>query len=60
MNVVIGYAKGKQVLKLQANKTKLSKEGEEDGREEVNNALERWYLEKKRHNNKDHDHRHEQ
>jgi hypothetical protein len=45
---------------LQENKTKLSKEGEEEGREEENNPLERWYLEKKRRNNKDHNHRYKQ
>jgi len=48
MNVAMRSAKGKRVLKLQANKTKLSKEGEEEGGEETNNLLERWCLEKRR------------
>jgi hypothetical protein len=60
MNVVAGSVKGKRVLRLQANKTRLSKEGEEEGREEEKNPLERRYLEKKRQNNKDRNHRYKQ
>ncbi len=60
MNATARFAKGKQVLRLQANKTRLLEEGEKEGREEENNPLERWYLEKNRHNNKDHNHRYKQ
>jgi hypothetical protein len=38
----------------------LSKEGEEEGGEEENNPFERWYLEKRRCNNKDCIHRYRQ
>ncbi len=56
----MGCAKGKQVLRLQTNKTKLSKEGKEEGGEEENNLLKIWYMEKRKHDNGNHIHKYKQ
>jgi len=53
-------AKGKRLLKLQTNKTRLSKEGEEEGGEEENNPFKIWYLEKRKHDNRDRIHKYKQ
>jgi hypothetical protein len=60
MNATIGSAKGKLVLTLETKETKLSKKGEKEGREEQNNHFEKWYLKKRRRDNRGHVHRYRQ
>jgi hypothetical protein len=60
MNIAMECAKGKRLLKLQTNKTRLSEEGEEEGGEEENNPFKIWYLEKRKHDNRDRIHKYKQ
>jgi hypothetical protein len=40
------FVRGKQILRLQENKTLPLEEGKEEGREEDNNPFDIWYIKK--------------
>jgi len=40
------FVRGKQILRLQENKTLPFEEGKEEGREEDNNLVDIWYIKK--------------
>jgi len=45
------FVRGKQILRLQENKTLPFEEGKEEGREEDNNLVDIWYIKKWKYDN---------
>lgn len=45
------FVRGKQILRLQENKTLPLEEGKEEGREEDNNPFDIWYIKKWKYDN---------